>query len=30
MKCLVLSDIHPDMWIGYCDKSYKETSIDPP
>ena len=30
MKCLVLSDIHPDMWFGYCDKSYRESSIDPP
>ena len=30
MKCLVLSDIHPDMWFGFCDKSYKESSIDPP
>ena len=29
MKCLVLSDIHPDMWFYYADHSYKESTQDP-
>lgn len=29
MKCLVLSDIHPDMWYGVADRNYRESVIEP-